>query len=237
MPTLVRRSAWELGVDLSQVTATGAAGRVTHADVQAYVASHSAIDSYSRPPDGHYKPLLAQTSSPVIGLRRKIAQKMQEAKRRIPHFTYVEEIDVTELEDLRTRLNTQYAASRGRLTLLPFLIRAMVLAVRDHPEVNARYDDDAGVVTRFAGVHLGLATQTDGGLMVPVVRHACDVSVGRHQLAKAEKCLNVLVSTRIGIGIYPGNNPNAQKTTCPYLKSAKMAGTCRTPFCLAIRSR
>jgi 2-oxoisovalerate dehydrogenase E2 component (dihydrolipoyl transacylase) len=115
---------------------------------------------------------LAQTSSPVIGLRRKIAQKMQEAKRRIPHFTYVEEIDVTELEDLRTRLNTQYAASRGRLTLLPFLIRAMVLAVRVHPEVNARYDDDAGVVTRFAGVHLGLATQTDGGLMVPVIRHA-----------------------------------------------------------------
>ena len=168
----VRRSAWELGVDLSQVTATGAAGRVTHADVQAYVASHSAIDSYLRPTDGHYKPLLAQTSSPVIGLRRKIAQKMQEAKRRIPHFTYVEEIDVTELEDLRTRLNTQYAASRGRLTLLPFLIRAMVLAVRVHPEVNARYDDDAGVVTRFAGVHLGLATQTDGGLMVPVIRHA-----------------------------------------------------------------
>jgi hypothetical protein len=113
----------------------------------------------------------------------------------------------------------------------------MVLAVRDYPEVNARYDDDAGVVTRFAGMHLGLATQTDGGLMVPVIRHACDASVGRHQLTKAEKCLNVLVFTRIGIGIYPGNNPNAQKTTCPYLKSAKMAGTCRTPFCLAIRSR
>lgn len=168
----VRRSAWELGVDLAQVTATGAAGRVTHADVQAYVASHSAIDSTSRSNDERYVPLLAQTSSPVIGLRRKIAQKMQEAKRRIPHFTYVEEIDVTELEDLRTRLNTQYGASRGRLTLLPFLIRAMVLAVRDHPEVNARYDDDAGVVTRFAALHLGLATQTDGGLMVPVIRHA-----------------------------------------------------------------
>ena len=168
----VRRSAWELGVDLAQVTATGAAGRVTHADVQAYVASHSAIDSTSRSSDARYKPLLAQTSSPVIGLRRKIAQKMQEAKRRIPHFTYVEEIDVTELEDLRTRLNTQYGASRGRLTLLPFLVRAMVLAVRDHPEVNARYDDDAGVVTRFAAVHLGLATQTNAGLMVPVIRHA-----------------------------------------------------------------
>ncbi|MFZ2814364.1 MAG: dihydrolipoamide acetyltransferase family protein, partial [Rhodoferax sp.] len=109
---------------------------------------------------------------PVIGLRRKIAQKMQEAKRRIPHFTYVEEVDVTELEDLRARLNAQYGASRGKLTLLPFLIRAMVLAVREHPEVNARYDDEAAAVTRFAAVHLGLATQTSGGLMVPVIRHA-----------------------------------------------------------------
>jgi len=168
----VRRSAWELGVDLTQVTATGAAGRVTHADVQAHVTNRFVFDSTLRNTDGRYRPLEAQTSSPVIGLRRKIAQKMQEAKRRIPHFTYVEEIDVTELEDLRARLNTQYGTSRGRLTLLPFLIRAMVLAVRDHPEVNARYDDDAGVLTRFSGVHLGLATQTDGGLMVPVIRHA-----------------------------------------------------------------
>jgi 2-oxoisovalerate dehydrogenase E2 component (dihydrolipoyl transacylase) len=116
--------------------------------------------------------LEAQETIPVIGLRRKIAQKMQEAKRRIPHFAYVEEIDVTELEDLRSRLNTQYAARRGRLTLLPFLMRAMVLAVRDHPEVNARYDDDANELTRFSAVHLGLATQTPGGLMVPVIRHA-----------------------------------------------------------------
>ena len=167
----VRRSAWELGVDLSQVSATGAAGRVTHADVQAYAANHSLIDSTKSSMDKRYEPLLAESSSPVIGLRRKIAQKMQEAKRRIPHFTYVEEIDVTELEDLRTRLNTQYGASRGKLTLLPFLMRAMVLAVRDHPEVNARYDDNAGVLTRYAAVHLGLATQTDGGLMVPVIRH------------------------------------------------------------------
>jgi 2-oxoisovalerate dehydrogenase E2 component (dihydrolipoyl transacylase) len=169
----VRRSAWELGVDLAQVTATGAAGRVTHAYVLAARATkHTTSDSVSGIADGRYKPLDAQTSSPVIGLRRKIAQKMQEAKRRIPHFTYVEEIDVTELEELRARLNAQYGASRGRLTLLPFLIRAMVLALRAHPEVNARYDDDAGVLTRFAGVHLGLATQTDGGLMVPVIRHA-----------------------------------------------------------------
>ena len=97
---------------------------------------------------------------------------MQETKHCIPHFTYVEEIDVTELEALRATLNAQHGQTRGRLTLLPFLIRAMVLAVRAHPEVNARYDDDAGELTRFAAVHLGVATQTGGGLMVPVIRHA-----------------------------------------------------------------
>jgi 2-oxoisovalerate dehydrogenase E2 component (dihydrolipoyl transacylase) len=116
--------------------------------------------------------LTREETLPVIGLRRKIAQKMQEAKRRIPHFTYVEEIDVTELETLRARLNAEFGKTRGRLTLLPFLIRALVLAVREHPEVNARYDDDAAIITRYAAVHLGLATQTDAGLMVPVIHHA-----------------------------------------------------------------
>jgi 2-oxoisovalerate dehydrogenase E2 component (dihydrolipoyl transacylase) len=108
----------------------------------------------------------------VTGLRRKIAQKMQESKRRIPHFTYVEEIDVTELEALRARLNARHGAERGRLTLLPLLARAIVLGVREFPQVNARFDDEAGVVTRVAAVHLGVATQTDAGLMVPVLRDA-----------------------------------------------------------------
>ncbi|TXT38877.1 MAG: 2-oxoisovalerate dehydrogenase E2 component (dihydrolipoyl transacylase) [Comamonadaceae bacterium] len=168
----VRRLAWECGVDLSQVLATGPAGRITQADVQDYATKHSTFDSCLRNEDGRYKAMEAQETIQVIGLRRKIAQKMQEAKRHIPHFTYVEEIDVTELEELRSRLNAQYGASRGRLTLLPFLMRAMVLAVRDHPEVNARYDDDANQLTRFSAVHLGIATQTSGGLMVPVIRHA-----------------------------------------------------------------
>jgi 2-oxoisovalerate dehydrogenase E2 component (dihydrolipoyl transacylase) len=109
---------------------------------------------------------------PVIGLRRKIAQKMQDSKRRIPHFSYVEEIDVTELETLRTHLNQQWGAQRGRLTLLPLLMRAVVLAVRKFPQINARYDDDAGIVTRYSAVHLGIAAQTEAGLIVPVVRHA-----------------------------------------------------------------
>ena len=109
---------------------------------------------------------------PVIGLRRKIAQKMAESKRRIPHFSYVEEIDVTELEELRASLNQKWGATRGKLTLLPLLARAMVVALRDFPQINARYDDEAGVVTRYGAVHIGIATQSDGGLMVPVMRHA-----------------------------------------------------------------
>jgi 2-oxoisovalerate dehydrogenase E2 component (dihydrolipoyl transacylase) len=168
----VRRRAWELGIDLQTVKGTGPAGRISHADLAAQTGQNSEFDSYSGNKNTGYRHFLSQETIPVIGLRRKIAQKMQEAKRRIPHFTYVEEVDVTELEALRALLNTQHGKTRGRLTLLPFLIRAMVLAVREHPEVNARYDDDAGVVTRFGAVHLGLATQTEGGLMVPVIRHA-----------------------------------------------------------------
>ena len=97
---------------------------------------------------------------------------MQESKRRIPHYTYVEEVDVGELEALRAQLNAKWGAQRAHLTLLPFLIRAIVLAVREFPQVNARFDDEAGVLTRFDAVHLGIATQTDAGLMVPVLRDA-----------------------------------------------------------------
>jgi len=170
----VRQRAWALGLDLSTVRGTGPAGRITQADLDAAAATTSAKTNVpsTRSADPRYAQRTAEDTLPVIGLRRKIAHKMQEAKRRIPHFTYVEEIDVTELEALRARLNTEFGKTRGRLTLLPFLIRALVLAVREHPEVNARYDDDAAVITRYAAVHLGMATQTDGGLMVPVIRHA-----------------------------------------------------------------
>ena len=108
----------------------------------------------------------------VVGLRRQIAQKMQESKRRIPHFTYVEEIDVTRLEELRRELNDHYGTSRAKLSPLSFVMRAMVRAVRDFPQVNARFDDEAGVVTRYAAVHIGIATDTPNGLLVPVVRDA-----------------------------------------------------------------
>ena len=167
----MRRQAWDLGVELQFVPGSGTAGRITHEDLQAYVA-RAAQGQSAGVADQRYAQRLDEQTVPVIGLRRKIAQKMQEAKRRIPHFTYVEEVDMTELEALRVRLNAQYGNERVRLTVLPFLVRAMVLAVRSHPEVNARYDDEAAVVTRSGAVHLGIATQTEGGLMVPVIRHA-----------------------------------------------------------------
>jgi len=167
----VRRRAWERGIELQYVQGSGQAGRVTHEDLDAFVARGSAAPG-SAAVASRYAPRDDATEVPVIGLRRRIAQKMQESKRRIPHFTYVEEVDVTELEALRVHLNELWGETRGRLTILPFLMRAIVLAVPSFPQVNARYDDDAGVVTRFGAVHIGIATQTDGGLMVPVVRHA-----------------------------------------------------------------
>ena len=122
--------------------------------------------------DQRYAERNDEQAVPVIGLRRKIAQKMQESKRRIPHFAYVEEVDVTELEALRAKLNAQHGKTRGRLTMLPFVMRALILAVRQFPQINARYDDEAAVATHFGAVHLGIATQSEAGLMVPVVRHA-----------------------------------------------------------------
>jgi len=169
----VRAHAWDLGIDLQYVMGTGTAGRITHEDIEAYAARGLVGGTgASGSVDTRYAQRTEQEQIPVIGLRRKIAQKMQDAKRRIPHFTYVEEIDVTELETLRGKLNQKHGATRGKLTMLPFIMRAVVLAVRDFPQMNARFDDEAGVVTRHAAVHLGMATQTEAGLMVPVLQHA-----------------------------------------------------------------
>ena len=168
----VRNHAWDLGIDLQYVMGTGTAGRITHEDIEAYAAQGTIGGTGATGGDSRYAQRTDEEAIPVIGLRRKIAQKMQDAKRRIPHFTYVEEIDVTELEALRGKLNQKHGATRGKLTMLPFIMRAVVLAVRDFPQMNARFDDEAGVVTRFSAVHLGMATQTEAGLMVPVLQHA-----------------------------------------------------------------
>ena len=146
-------------------------GRIVDADLDA-MAARGVRPPPASAPSAPRTPPGAETDLRVTGLRRKIALKMQEAKRRIPHFTYVEEVDVTELEGLRARLNARWGAERGRLTLLPLLVRAIELAVARFPQINARFDDEAGVVTRFAAVHVGIATQTEAGLMVPVLRHA-----------------------------------------------------------------
>ncbi|TCW83890.1 branched-chain alpha-keto acid dehydrogenase subunit E2 [Burkholderia sp. SRS-46] len=165
----VRQRAWDMGIELRYVRGTGDAGRILHADLDAYARTGSRAGAQ---PARGYDERTDETEVPVIGLRRAIARKMQEAKRRIPHFSYVEEIDVTELETLRAELNRRYGDARGRLTVLPLLIRAMVIALRDFPQINARFDDEAGVVTRHGAVHMGVATQTDAGLTVPVLRHA-----------------------------------------------------------------
>ena len=164
----VRRRAWELGIELKEVAPSGPGGRILHADLDAHAAHRPATAPAAAP-----RPATDEVQSiRVIGLRRKIAQRMQDAKRRIPHFTYVEEVDATEIEALRTRLNERFEAARGRLTLLPLLLRALVRAVREFPQVNATFDDEAGVVHRHSALHAGIATQTPHGLLVPVLRHA-----------------------------------------------------------------
>ena len=165
----VRKRALDAGIELRYVHGSGPAGRILHEDLDAFIrqpqrAGASVPSGYTRRTDSE--------QIQVIGLRRKIAQRMQDAKRRVAHFSYVEEIDVTALEALRQHLNKQWGDSRGKLTLLPFLVRAMVVALRDFPQINATYDDEAQVITRHGAVHVGIATQGDNGLMVPVLRHA-----------------------------------------------------------------
>lgn len=166
----VRKHALDLGIQLRLVRGSGPAGRVLHEDLEAYLAQGQA--NASAPVAAAYAQRNDEEQIQVIGMRRKIAQRMQDATQRAAHFSYVEEIDVTAIEELRAHLNEKHGASRGKLTLLPFLVRALVVALRDFPQMNARYDDEAQVITRLGAVHVGVATQSDVGLMVPVVRHA-----------------------------------------------------------------
>ncbi|MBB4362382.1 2-oxoisovalerate dehydrogenase E2 component (dihydrolipoyl transacylase) [Bradyrhizobium sp. CIR18] len=163
----VRLRAREAGVDLRQIRGTGPAGRITHDDLDAHLA-RGRTGTTATP----YPTQTAVTDIKIVGLRRKIAEKMSVASSRIPHITYVEEVDVTALEDLRAKLNSQKQPGRPKLTMLPFLMRAMVRAIAEQQHLNAHFDDEAGIVHQHAGVHIGIATQTPAGLVVPVVRHA-----------------------------------------------------------------
>lgn len=167
----VRARARELGVDLRQVK-VAEGERIRHSDLDAFLRYGSA-QGYHAP---HASRARADEAVRVIGMRRRIAENMAASKRHIPHFSYVEEIDVTELERMRGDLNA-HRGERPKLTLLPLLIVAICRTLPDFPMLNARYDDEAGVVTRHGAVHLGMATQTDAGLTVPVIRDAQDRNV------------------------------------------------------------
>ena len=162
----VRLRAREAGIDLRQVPGTGPAGRITHEDLDAFAARDPRVMRSQA-----LQPKSAVEDVKVIGLRRRIAEQMAVAHARIPHITYVEEVDVTALEELRETLNRRKRKEQPRLTLLPFLMRAMVSAIAKQPRLNALFDDEAGVIHQHAGVHIGVATQTSAGLLVPVVRH------------------------------------------------------------------
>ena len=164
----VRARARRLGIELADVTGSGPDGRIVHDDLDALLVERPRTAPVrsrddARPDVEHVK---------IVGLRRNIAERMQASKRRIPHFTYVEELDVTAVEELRAELNATRSPSQPKLTVLPFIMLAVVQTVPDHPEMNARFDDEAGVVDRHRAVHLGIAVQTRRGLMVPVVKDA-----------------------------------------------------------------
>lgn len=162
----VRRRAMDAGVKLAFVRGTGPAGRILHGDLDAYLSGPVPSAVQAREPD------TSIVETKVTGLRRKIAERLEDANRRIPHITYVDEVDVSELESLRTRLNDERGDDLPRLTLLPFIMLSMVAALKVFPKLNSHFDDETGVVRQYGAAHIGMAVQTPNGLMVAVVRHA-----------------------------------------------------------------
>ncbi|MDP6869450.1 MAG: dihydrolipoamide acetyltransferase family protein [Candidatus Poseidoniaceae archaeon] len=163
----VRQRARESGINLSTVSGSGPAGRITHADLDSWKDAGSPVAAAGPSRTA----LTGTTEIPVIGLRRKIAESMTESYSTIPHFSYFEEVDITDLETLRLHLNSTKNEDQPKLTYLPFIMQGLVKALGENPVCNALYDDEKGVVTRHDAVHLGIATQTERGLYVPVVKH------------------------------------------------------------------
>jgi 2-oxoisovalerate dehydrogenase E2 component (dihydrolipoyl transacylase) len=220
----VRKRAREMGVDLHTVRGSHPSGRVLHEDVIAHAEGRAAPAPVAGMARSH-GPATGEDridAIKVIGMRRKIAEAMERSKRRIPHFAYVEELDVTELEALRVHLNEVHGATRGKLTLLPFLVRALAIAVPEFPQVNGTYDEDSGVNTRHSALHVGIATQTPNGLLVPVVRHAerldlwqCAAEIAR--LAQAARTSKATVKELSG-------------STITITSLGKMGGIASTPI-------
>lgn len=163
----VRQRARESGIDLTTVSGSGPAGRITHGDLDSWKAAGSPVAAAGPARSAQ----TGTTEVPVIGLRRKISESMTASYTTIPHFSYFEEVDITHLDELRVHLNSTRADGQPKLTYLPFIMQALVKALGENPVCNALFDDDKGVVTRHDAVHLGIATQTDRGLYVPVVKH------------------------------------------------------------------
>ena len=163
----VRQRARESGIDLATVAGSGPAGRITHGDLDSWKAAGSPVAAAGPARTAQ----TGTTEVPVIGLRRKISESMTASYTTIPHFSYFEEVDITHLDELRVHLNSTRADGQPKLTYLPFIMQALVKALGENPVCNALFDDDKGVVTRHDAVHLGIATQTDRGLYVPVVKH------------------------------------------------------------------
>jgi 2-oxoisovalerate dehydrogenase E2 component (dihydrolipoyl transacylase) len=164
----VRAHARDHGVDLRFVRGSGPAGRILREDVDTYIASAG----QGQVPASGLSPNTTVEEIKIAGLRRRIAQRMQDTMRRVPHFSYIEEVDVTDLEALRADVNETRKPGRPRLTVLPFLMRALVMALHDYPQMNARFDDGTDTLYRHGGAHIGIAIQTPKGLVVAVVRHA-----------------------------------------------------------------
>ena len=168
----VRQRARQANIDLEHVAGSGPAGRISHADLDAHIAGGASGASRARPMGASARTERNGTEEiKVIGLRRKIAEGMISSYSTIPHFSYFEEVDVTALEELRQHLNATRPEGAPKLTYLPFIMQALVKALEQRPECNAVYDDDSNVVTRHEAINLGIATQTDRGLFVPVVKH------------------------------------------------------------------
>lgn len=167
----IRRRAREQDIDLTRVEGSGPRGRILKADFEAYLAA-GGVEESARPATQERKRAVGTTEIKIVGLRRKIAERMDQANREIPHFAYVEEVDVSALESLRRHLNARLGENEAGYTLLPFIGLALVRALADFPQCNAHHDAERGVIVRHNAVHLGIATQTPDGLKVPVVRHA-----------------------------------------------------------------